>query len=699
MTVSCKQLWGAAGVLLALLLLTDPVQAQDGKDEVRLEAIQVSAQKREENVQEVPMSVGVVTELQLEETRTSELSDLGRNIPNLYISSSGSPGTYTFVGIRGRINSTIDVEPTVTVLVDGVPYDDYYSMGNNLLFDVERVEVLRGSQSTLYGMNSSGGIINVVTREPGQDKDVKAFAEGGYGPSWDGSWRLGTSASGPLVEERLSGGIAFSAQGQGGYVKNVHTGDRYNEDRTFAARGNLVWTLSEAWKIFTGVAYSDLQADNGFLRLPFDQRSASLLGQNKKAWQSDIDWEGNTTVKTLAPNLKINYDGGPVDVIAVTAYRNTNQEFDFDLDQTPRDGGYARFKNELETFSQELRVQSDNESESPLQWMAGYFYSAFDRHLTSGMAPRTSLPLMALSDADYTGYSNAFFGQTTYRVLDQKLGLTLGVRQEWTQREAESRVGAFGETSKTDSQFLPKVAVDYRISPEAMVYASVTQGWRSGGVNPYSANSSNLTYEKEISWTYEAGAKTQWLDNRLLFNFSGFYTDYEDFQDKNRNTPFDVWLANVPKVRMIGFETEVDAMLTESLQLTGFLGYVKARYVDYPDPIAGNFDDNTVISVPDFNANLALKYSFWEHYYVRPSLQGIGTIYWDRENKTKQDPYMTVNFKAGYVKDAYEIYLFGENLTNKYAFTEANEDPITGGAYVGTPISPLKVGIGGNIRF
>ena len=116
-------------------------------------------------MQEAPLSVGVLNDLRLEEERVSQLYDLNRLIPNLYMGSAGGSGTFTYVGIRGRINGDADVDPTVTVLVDGVPYDDFYSMGNNLLYDVERVEVLRGPQSTMYGLNSIAGVINIVTKK------------------------------------------------------------------------------------------------------------------------------------------------------------------------------------------------------------------------------------------------------------------------------------------------------------------------------------------------------------------------------------------------------------------------------------------------------------------------------------------------------------------------------------------------------
>lgn len=698
MNVPCLKSWGMGGVLLAFMLLAVPGRAEEKKGEYRLDAIKVSAQKREENVQEVPLSVGVVSDVLLEETRTSELNDLGRIIPNLYISTAGGAGTFSYVGIRGRINSNVDVDPTVTVLVDGVPYDDFYSMSNNLLFDVERIEVLRGPQSTLYGLNSQAGVINIVTKQPDDNKRAKLFGEVAGSPEWDGSWRVGGSLSGPLVEGTLAGGISLMSKGQAGYIENENTGNKYNDDHLTGARGNLVWTPAEDWKITTGLAYSDLGANYGYTMLPYDNKSAASIGQTQKDWKADLDWDGMSEVKTWAPNIKVNYDSDPMEIISISAYRKTLQKYDFDFDLTPTPTLFGASDNQFQTFTQEVRLQSKKEEDSSLEWMTGYFFHAFDRHQKLGTGNPATSAVTYFIDSKLKGQSHAIFGQGTYRVLDDKLGLTLGLRQEWTSRDVESLANAFPETSITDSQFLPKFALDYRFNPDAMMYASITQGWRSGGLNPYSMSAANLEFKKETSWTYEVGARTQWLDRSLLLNASAFYTIYDDYQDDIRVGPLSRYLANAPEVRIMGLETEAEARLSKAVLLTGFLGYVNAEYRDFPDAVVGNFKGNKVISVPDFNASLALRYSFLEHFYIRPEVQGVGTIYWDRANTTKQDPYLTFNLKTGYSKDNYEIYLFGENLTNEYAFTQVT-DYFQNGNYFGSPITPLRVGVGMSVDF
>jgi len=219
-----------------------PAVAEKNSNEYRLAPVKVSAQKREEDVQDVPLSVDVLTDVAIEQSNIKTLTDLSKIVPNLFMSTSGGSGIYAIVGIRGRANSPSDVDPAATVLVDGVPYDDFYSLVGNLLFDIERVEVLRGPQSSMYGLNSQAGVINVVTKKPGDEPRIKLVAEGGKGPHWDGTWMVGGAVSGPIVQDTLSGGIAFSSQWQDGYIENLQTGKHFNHDRKSNVKGDLAWT-------------------------------------------------------------------------------------------------------------------------------------------------------------------------------------------------------------------------------------------------------------------------------------------------------------------------------------------------------------------------------------------------------------------------------------------------------------------------
>jgi iron complex outermembrane receptor protein len=686
--------FGLAAMLLGWMV--SPAMAEETKSDVyRLEPVEVTAQKREENVQQVPMSVGVINDVKLEESGIDEVSDLYRIIPSLYMSNSGASLT-SYVGMRGRINGPTDVDPTVTLLVDGVPYDDTFSIGSHLLYDVERVEVLRGPQNTLYGVNSIAGVINVITRQPGEIPRYSAGVEGSIGPDIDGSWRLSGSASGPLVEGKLFGGLALMGKGQGGYIKNLDTDDRYNSSTLSGARGSLVWTPVDRLKLTAGLAFSDVDNKGGCILLPLDEAASARIGQDYGEWEANLDDEGYNKVQNVAPHLKINYDAGFADLISVSTYRRSTQDFDFDFDLTNSPVLSGISEATTTAWTQEVRMQSQDENNSRFHWTVGYFHNAFDRKQNMGIgSPNASIPLML--DAELRGYGDALFAQGTYRMLDDRLGVTLGGRQEWANRHVHDATGMWYEDAElNNSQFLPRVALDYRITPEIMVYASGAEGWRSGGFNHLNTAPGRLRYKKETSWTYELGAKTSFLDNRLTINASAYRSVYSDYQDRLQTGAITFYFGNADKVEMTGMEMELEALLTENLQLSGSFGYVRAKYVDFKDD-TNDFSGNTVAKVPDFDMNLALKYTFMDNYYIRPELQGVGKIYWDRQNSRSQDPYCLLNLRAGYTSGEWEIYIFGENLTNEYHFTTADNFFGDGDLY-GNPIKPMRFGLGFNFN-
>lgn len=665
-------------------------------EDYALSVMTVTAQKREENVQEVPASIGVFTGQDLELRGVTEISDLSGITPNLYISSVGGAATFSYLGIRGRVNSVGDIDPTVTVLVDGVPYDDFFTSTSSLLFDVERVEVLRGPQSTLYGLNSTAGLINIITRKPSDTLRMSFGTEYSKGSDFDGAWKVHGSASGPVIREKLAAGIAFAVESQDGYIKNLYTGDRYNSDDKISGRGSLVFTPSDRFTANLGFTYTKVDADYGYLYLPMTGSAASALGQKKRDWKSNLDHEGSSMVETFATDLTMKYRADSADIISTTAYRHSDQEFDLDFDLSPYPMMTGAQDNEFRTFSQELRLQSPEDNSSPLEWMAGAFYHNFtrDQKMFMGMPS----PMGLIGDTELTGKSWAIFGQGTWRTMDEKLGLTLGLRQEWTERELEDGVWGMPDMDTDDSEFLPKLSIDYRFTEDTMAYGSVTRGWRSGGLyNSGVGYGVPLEYDKETSWTYELGVKSEFFNKRLSFNAAIFHTDYKDYQDIVWIGPMQSYLTNAGKARMTGLELESNLRIRDDILVTASIGYVDAEYKSYAD-INGNYSGNTIAGVPDFNANLSVTWHFLDNFYIRPEIQGIGKIYWDRANTADQDPYCLFNFRAGYVANNWEVYVFGANLGNKYAFS-SGMDFLQIGEWYGTPIAPMRVGVGVTMNF
>jgi iron complex outermembrane receptor protein len=176
---------------------------------------------------------------------------------------------------------------------------------------------------------------------------------------------------------------------------------------------------------------------------------------------------------------------------------------------------------------------------------------------------------------------------------------------------------------------------------------------------------------------------------------------YSDFQDLFYVSAMEQYLRNVGEVRMAGFEVEAQARLTDNLTAELAFGYVDARYHSFEDNSGADYSGKKVVWVPDFNASFAVKWSFLEGFYVRPEVRWIGATYWDRDNNHKQDPYATLHARAGYAADNWEVYVYGDNLTNEYAFTMAGNMMVGDAAnqFYGSPIRPLEIGVGFNVTF
>lgn len=717
--------WAAQGGAPApeeLMEAEDPGSGEEpAGDPYTLAPITVTSQKREEKPQQIPSAISVISETKIEEERIREFRDLSNRVPNLNINGAGGPAIYSSIGIRGRINSMGDMDPTVTVLVDGVPYDDFYAISAMPLFGVERIEVLRGPQSTMYGLNSQAGVINIISQKPGNTPRFHLGLE--TSSTTDGDWGglITGSASGPLIEDKLAVGASFILDQTANFLETQKNDERYGKSRTAGGRFSAVFTPSDDFEATLNLGLSRVRADNGFMTLATSSEAAAVLGQKKKHWESDINETGHSEVDTYSGDLSLRYSAGFADIISVTAMRKADQYYLTDMDGYSYSGmtqydpmtWYPIYpyvntigtnKNQIKTFTQELRVQSPSDDTGPLQWLGGFFFNDFsrDRKMKYGDGTMRNA-LGEMLNAKLSGKSYALFGQATYRLFEQKLGLTVGLRQEWTERELHDRLYfTNGNLHDTDSIFLPKFSVDYRFTPEIMAYATVAMGWRTGGIYSNAAAASskkeNLFYDKETNWTYEVGVKSELFDKRLLLNAAVFYSVYKDYQDLYQFSFMESYLNNAGEARMTGFELEAEGRITDNLTATLGIGYVHARYEEYTDAFGNDYSGKRVTNVPDFDLNFAVKYSFLDNFYVRPELRVVGTSYWDRANKHRQDPYATFNMRAGYMHNNFEVYIYGENLTNEYAFTTAS-DMLGNGYMYGTPIRPLEVGLGISFYF
>ncbi|MEM8639247.1 MAG: TonB-dependent receptor [Cyanobacteria bacterium P01_G01_bin.54] len=636
----------------------------------------VTAEKKPEALQEVPLSVTALTEQEIEDADITDLDAIARNTPNFSFFPSGNRFV-SFYSIRGISNasSLVNRDP-IDVYIDGVP-TGLAAFTNLDLPDLERVEVLRGPQSVLYGRNAIAGVVNIITRKPSNVFEFSGIAQ--YGNFND--FNVRASASGPLAEDQLFFRLSSSYSGRDGYMDNILLNDDVDEQYAWTGRAQLLWTPSAEWEILVNTAFDNYQEGAA----PY-----ALIGQSDP-FETQQNFNGFNQLISDAQSLKIAYNHPELRFTATTTRRASRTAFKLDGDASTIDA-VIRTSDESSTnlVSQELLFQSPESAET-FQWtVGGYFEANQLNQVNNGLAigddgaavgfafPSGSLNL---SNIETNTTTVALFGQASYQATDA-LTLTAGLRYESTQSrleryESSLSIPGFPTTTllslenieTNSSELLPLFIAQYRFNPDLMVYGSLTRGYRPAGINLTPQTAETVTYEAERSWNYELGLKSTLLDNRLGINLALFHNPVNDFQvltfDSNQ-------LGSVIEnadVSITGAELELRATPVDGLNITAGLGYVDAEFTDYPNNASLN--GNKLTYAPDLTYNLAVQYRDPSGILGRVELQGAGVTYFEEDNVLKQDPYAIVNARLGYEAENHGIYLFANNIFNTEYLNQA----------------------------
>lgn len=689
-------LLGAAMVAMTLVLnlFSMPValaEEERAKQEVtqkeyEVETMTVTAQKREENIQEVPMSITALSEIQIEDAGIKDMEDLAYYTPNLHIKKLGSH-VEQYPIIRGMYMN-MNPNPMVGVFMDGVAYSRFMAYSPDL-YDIERIEVLKGPQGTLFGRNTEAGAIRIITKKPGNQWEGKASA--GYG-SYD-SQDYSAAVRGPLIKDRLFFGISGKKYLSDGYYENDYLGTDDIEDMDdMSGRATLRWTPTNAWDIILN-ANADRYDDGNGGWAPFEEHTHHV----------NLDYEGELANDLNGQSLSLDYEGGWFRFTSITANRDVDYDMDYDMDCTQVDKWRNYYGLDQEQWSQEVRLASPKDS-GPFKWLIGGYYLDEDFDTDCIYDWRQGFPAWGIppyktalkSEVDTENY--AFFGQATY-TLWEKLGLTAGLRYDHdkkefsgTQFDTPDVMGA-GVTSvksdKTFTEWLPKFAVDYHFTQDFMGYASISKGYTSGSFNTVDASVLGVPYDAEYSWNYEAGLKSGWLDNRLILNLAAFYIDCKDKQVFLHTGAMNTIIKNAAEATHLGFEIEALARPVRGLEIVGGFGYLDAEFDEFTDPIYDpvtgaktgekNYKDKELTFAPEYSYNLAVQYRYplfnSNTLFSRLELQGVGDFYYDFENEKKESSYEIVNAKLGYEGEyksyGFDLYLWAKNIFDKEYSTSA----------------------------
>ena len=603
-----------------------------------IEEVVVTAQRRSESLQDVPLAITVITGDELDAMGIDDIKGITERTPGFTMGSfnAGQPQLY----IRG-IGSNEDSpagDQSVIVFIDEVYIGRSAGMDMDL-FDLERVEVLRGPQGTLFGKNVVGGAVSLVTSKPTEDLDIRLESTVGDLNTLNFRGLI----SGP-ISDNVFGKFSFSSRKRDGYVDSnidnfpqffsaldqFNLGDFEQGDlNTDSYRAHIRWLPTDQLEINVTGNLSKMD-QNGPGRHFIGPGGPWFLTENALIpnYRSNIhdnlqDDPGHSITDIYGLTARVDYDAEPFTFTSLTSFRDVDADIDnlnfggVELTNLRLSSGAAGailagsnpYTDESETFTQEFRFTSN--SDGPLEWVAGLYYlqekttrnerGPIGVFVPDGMGG--SIPVVPIveggNDTDNTTDSYAVFGQATYNFTD-KLRLTVGARQTWEEKDVRS-IGTptplspgrnFDLSLSEDWQaFTPKLSVDYQINEDAMVYFSYSEGFKSGGF-PGGGNNSLIAstgFDPEEAISYEIGTKTQWLDNRLRLNVAAFYTDYTDLQILQLLVPVGAPLTNpgslitqnAADAEIQGVEVEFTIVPAENWLIQGSYTYLDTEFAGF----------------------------------------------------------------------------------------------------------------------
>ena len=546
---------------------TAPAAAQD-------QEIVVTARKRQETLKDIPVAATAVSGEVIEKRGFTSVKEVAQITPSLYINSVGAGRA--FIAIRGVGTTLLDtVQPGVGIFVDGI-YQPNTSYLNNPLTDVARVEVLRGPQGTLYGKNTLGGAINVITRQPGNEVEGKVMGSFA-GP--DSAWTAGASISGPIIEDRLQARIAFVHQQQDGFVRNELLDRDQNPLNTDTVSGTIRLLPSDDVRLVVNGYYTWLKGGAvpySFVSGPTDYRREVFL--NSTNYQL-FKYRG------VNAKLELPLNALSSKVTLIGAYDRRGVTTDrADPDFEPMDVLRNSSVDDLKTRTAELRL--DSELSPTLSSIFGLFYSRESRRTDSVLDVINIFHNTTLAETESDTY--AAFGTLFFRPTEA-WEISAGLRWDRQDRTASGiQVNQFpipgtvltGGTIK-ETNLSPRVAVTRHVNDNLMVYASVARGARGGGFNPPAVPENLRTYKGDSAWTYEVGSKYSTPDRRISLAGAIFYNDYKDYVGLNSilKTPssFTTIDLNSGDVKSYGIELEGVFRATPQWTISGGGSLMRAR--------------------------------------------------------------------------------------------------------------------------
>lgn len=747
-------------------LISLPAYAQDAASDDANEGLNpsssviiVTAQKREQGLTEVPISIAAIGAEQIEATGADDATSFANLVPNFNV-YEGFDRSEVAINVRGLTSGTSNpgIDPSVGFFIDGV-YIARPAALTGKLTDIDRLEVLRGPQGTLYGRNTSAGAVNIYTKDPGNSLEAELIA--GFA-SYD-MLDLRARASGPLSDS-VGASISGYYARQDSYLDDAVTGNPIGSSEDYGFRAKVLLEPTDTLEIkligdyskgttnasrLVGVFQKDQQDIATILQTAQQTMNPGLARFIRAVQNVPLEFSRDTLrspggeaddLEQFGVSAEINWDVGPVTLTSITAYRESEDFASVDPDLSPAELFKTSVANEDDQFSQELRIAS-NEQFGGLDFLLGLYY--FESSFVTDTQTAFGVPLFgqynasmppdpiteaqsANSVASQEAEAFAVFGQIGYEIVDD-LKLTYGFRyndetktgtiDQNPDRGINSASGIpfplqfpifIGLTDEVSgSDFINMASLNYQISGNSNVYATYSEGIKSGGVNAsILLNANGLTFDKEESTSYELGYRNV-FDNGLRFNLALFYTEFQNLQVQtfDPSNPANIIVVNAGQAEIYGVEADIFWPITDRLDLNLAGAYNHSQYVDttlpgttivqnpalpgidLSVPATVDVDGRTLSRAPKVSLSGGLQYTLpvsddWD-FSLRSDVAYTSSQYLDAVLAPESfiDGYGTVNLRATFaqIDSSLSVSIYANNLFDKEYYTQIIASPAAAG--------------------
>ena len=679
-----------AALLGGCMMVVANVTAQENV----LEEIIVTAEKREASIQDTALAITAVSGDLLENGGLDEIEDLSLDVPSLVFSRAGGEAQLYIRGVGTNLFG-IGQDSSVAVHQDGV-YQGRAQMGLNQFLDVERVEVLRGPQGTLYGRNATAGVINIIHREPGDDAEGYVNLKLGNFNRYDGE-----AAYGGPIGENAGFRLAVRYGSDGGFTEDLDPtgGDEVDGGETMAARATVTFALSDTISAKVIGDYTDFDGDNRTVRPRGDlHRSAAEGAQPLPDFdqtRNEVDSFQQWTISGVTAEVSADLGAG-LTLTSITGYRQFEDSFRFNTDGTEIFVTQTHYERDTDQLSQEVRLACDCPN---YEWIAGLYYFTEDKEEALGLPAINfggAFNIFATNKTDVW----AGFGELTWHFNDRLSGI-FGARYSNEEKEDWNLRGLnpgnfdglfgpsdpmnltlnFGGRNSTDdwNAFTPKLGLKFDYSDNILLYTTLTRGFKSGGTNSLGPEPA---FDPEYIWNLEAGGKSTLADGRAIANAAVFYYDYTDLQ-VSTFTEGTVRVTNAAEATVAGLELDVSTVLSDQFTWDLSAMVLNAEYDDFISrygfittdagrvPNVINVEGNNLVNAPEVSLTSSLNYRADigpGTFSATAQIAYRSQVYHNQFNETEvgQDSVMLANLRAGITfLNGVEVSVVVRNLLDK----------------------------------